>query len=109
MACERGGSWRYRHAAGGWLVEQLRGIGAQTARQIADLLPRRPAVTQQQIDLRQSVAHEATELLAILGDEGVDTAGAALEFLAARALFLHGGDEAPARRAGRDMNLADHL
>src|SRR5207244_3501044 len=67
------------HTTLGRLVEQLRGILAQTARQGADVLGRRPALAHEAFDLRQTVARKRAHVLAVVRDELVEPVGGVRE------------------------------
>src|SRR5580658_9354813 len=95
------------HASDRGLIDQARGILAQTAREFANLLRGLTAVAQQPLDLWQCLLYEAAELAAIVADEGIQLAGGTLEVVAGGAQLLYYGEQLGAGADRRAVNLAD--
>src|SRR5689334_14300433 len=66
-------SSRNLHATLGRLIDELRGVLAQTARQLLDVLGRGPALLEEALEIGEPVAGERADVLAIVLDHFVET------------------------------------
>src|SRR5882672_10171536 len=73
------------------LIQQLRGIFTQAARQLAQLLGRRPPLTQQPLELRQAVPGERSQVLAIVANQLIDLVSGGGEVVSDHVDALQGG------------------